>query len=897
MHLLLPLLALLALPAAAPPEGHCPGAAEVFHCTFDSHWDSHYDGWPQGWTRRSGPGFPQYVGIKMHRDPAPESRSCLRVELNGGGATAYSPPLPIDPLLSYVLEGSLRVEGLQHDRAHLSITFLDKNHHKLRSFDSPRLAADPHWQKLRLGPVPADPEAALALVGLHVEPQGEQEDLRGTVSFSDIWLGSLPRLTLCCNRPSGVLAESQTALVTCTASGRFAAGADVKLRLEDRGGRPLATVRRTLRNIAKGPSLRGAAASWSGRAHWELPLPGPGFYRVQVDMADGCQTAGRSQLSLAVVTPCPLPAASEFGWSVPHGARPLAQPLLAELLAQAGVHWVKYPLWDAGCSGHDALEQTVAFRETLDAQGIELVGLLSNPPPAIRDQCQLKTAGGDEAASDAAPAAAELFAAGPSVWYPSLEPVMLRLATQVRWWQLGTDRDTSFVGSPNLAAKITEVKAALDRIGQDVHVGMGWDWREPLPVAAKAGLNKNPWRFLTLSAQPPLTAEALAAQLDAKCNAAVARWVVLAALPKGDHAPAARAEDLVTRMMVAKMHGAEGIFCPDPFDPQCGLMEPDGTPGELFLPWRTTALMLGGAKYLGVLDLPGGSGNALFSRGLEARGPEAVLVVWNPRPQTELVSLGPNLRQLDLWGQASVPPSRDQGQVIRVDCLPSFVTGVSAPLALWQVAVALAKQQIPSIPGRPYANNLRVKNTFADAVEANVKLTPPDGWRVEPKELRLRLAGGADSQQPLTMTLPPGVISGQQSLRLDFEIRADRTYSFHLKRPIDVGGGDVGLQGAVRLNERGQLEVRQTIVNQGKQPISFRCGLLAPDRRRQANEVIAAPGDPDVKVYLLPDGRELLGKTLWLRAEEVDGERVLNCKMTAAQNAVEDSADAAWPPR
>ena len=112
-------------------------------------------------------------------------------------------------------------------------------------------------------------------------------------------------------------------------------------------------------------------------------------------------------------------------------------------------------------------------------------------------------------------------------------------------------------------------------------------------------------------------------------------------------------EDLVRRMIAAKIHGAEGIFCSDPFDAECGLMEQDGTPGELLLPWRTTALMLGGAKYLGAVDLPGGSPNAVF-----ARPGDAVMVIWNPRPQDEPVYLGANIRQVDLWGRVTQPAER-----------------------------------------------------------------------------------------------------------------------------------------------------------------------------------------------------------------------------------------------
>ena len=315
--------------------------------------------------------------------------------------------------------------------------------------------------------------------------------------------------------------------------------------------------------------------------------------------------------------------------------------------------------------------------------------------------------------------AAELFAPPVKVWYPSLEPTMLRLATQVRWWQLGTDEDTSFVGSTDLPAKIADVKGALDRLGQDVCVGIGWDWRAALPAAAKP-----PWQFLTLSAQPPLEAAELARQLDAPRAAGTVRWVVLRAFPAEGHTPQARVEDLVRRMLAAKMRGADGIFCPDPFDAQCGLMEPDGSPGELLLPWRTTALMLGGAKVLGAAELPGGSASAVFTR----RG-EAVLVLWNPRPQDETLYLGPNL-----------PPGRSVGPrdaARRARRRPGGPRGAvahlcsSAPASRWSAGNwpspwPMGRSQ--AIPMQPQDNSFSLKNTFAEAVNVKVKLTAPAGW-------------------------------------------------------------------------------------------------------------------------------------------------------------------------
>jgi hypothetical protein len=880
--LLLPLLLLAA--GGGLPEGRPTAAAEVFHCLFDRSWDADYDGWPAGWTRLSAPGFPQYVRIKLRQEPPPDERTSLGVELDGGAAAVFSPPVKISPLLSYVLEGAVKAENLQHDRAWLSITVLDKNHRKLGTFRSPSLGATKGWQKLRLGPIDPNGNAKLAVLGLHVQPQTEEEDLRASVSFTDIWLGCLPRLALSRQGRWGLVAEGQTPEITCTASGFLDAGAAVDFRLEDRGGRLLAAVRRPLQMRGENDRpaelirLRPPPPCWIGQAGWQPPLTGPGFYRLKARLAGASAADVGDQFNLAVVTARRAPAHSEFGWTLPRSRLPLAQAQMIELLSQAGVRWVKYPLW-LGADGK-ALDSTAAFRDALETEGIEMVGLLGKgrkvEDEASRGVYPRGYAAADEAA---APSAAEVFAPPVKTWYPALEPTMIRLATQVRWWQLGTDDDNSFVGTAGLAAKIAGVKAALDRMGQDVQVGLGWDWRAALPAAAQP-----PWRFLTLAAQPPLGAEELAERLAATRGAGAARWVALPPLPKQGYTLSQRADSLVRGMLAAKIHGADAIFCPDPFDPQCGLMEPDGTPGDLLLPWRTTALVLGGAKYVGAVELPGGSANVVF-----ARPGDAVMVLWNPSPQEETLYLGPSLRQVDLWGRVTQPAEHQGGRLVRVDPLPTFLVGISQPLVGWQMAFGMARQQMPAVPAEPQENSFQVKNTFAEAVDVKVRLAAPEGWRLEPKEFSLHLPAGAESRQAFRVTLPLDAPSGRQTLGIDFDIQADRGYCFRAERTIEVGAGEVELAATAALNDRGELEVRQTMVNRGKKPASFRCGLIAPDRCRQAALVLDLDRHPDVQVYCLPKGRELLGKNLWLRAEEVDGPRVFNCRVSVPAAATAQS--------
>jgi len=1042
VNVLLPLL-IVAVAPDAPIEARYPEAATVFHCSFDGSWDEDFDQWPDRWTRRRGQGFPHYVSIKIDRQPSPQGEECLRIELDGGAAAAYSPPIEIDPLFGYVLEGYLKAEGLNYDRAYFSVTLLDQQRQRLETFYCEKVRQTPGWQKFRLGPIsPASDDARLAIIGLHVQPEaptkdGSREDLKGIVCFADVWLGRLPRLALNTTGAYNYFDQAEQVEVNCVASGLVDQvrgigdrgsgigksegrrqnaespsleseirnpkseipnlkseipnpkseipnpeppdpqnGLWVTFQLEDVLGHELARVERPLETLpaeirgdtlptdsaqrqvpeptsrapwpssrvpwpsslghaatgADAPTNVGTAARWRiyyaadsharanvgvapqivdtapqvvgtaprdpqqnliGKTTWQPPVPGPGFYRVRATMQGRRGLVLRQELSLAVFDRQQVPSGGEFGWSLPRGDRPLPLPLLSRLVCQAGVNWVKYPLWYDPQRGDELIEELITFGGQLGQQGIELVGLLPEPPGPTSGRYP-PSVGAPRPADDRPRRprpAAEVFAADPKTWYPSLEPVMARMATRVRWWQLGDDRDTSFADCPNVAGKIARVKAELDRIGRDVNLGMGWRWIDELPQAAPAVV---PWRFVSLSADPPLTHHELATYLDASQQSKLQRWVVIEPLSKDDYPIDVRATDLVRRMIAAKIHGADAIFCPDPFGTERGLLGDDGTPGELLFTWRTTARMLGGATYLGSLQLPQGSPNQLF-----ARGDDVVMVVWNdppavggygigtyppPRgapPTEEILYLGEDVRQIDLWGRSVRPTEQDHCQVIRVGQLPSFVTGLHGPITRWRLGFALAENKIPSLSDHPQKNSLRLKNHFGRPVVGRATLVVPEGWKLNPAQANFALAAGEQSDQGLEILLPPNAGCGRQAIRADFEVEADRSYRFSVYRYIDVGSGDVYIETATRLNDQGELEVQQRLVNQGKAPVSFRCQLFAPNRRRLHTQVINLRPGQDDQLYRLPDGQQLIGQTLWLRADEMGAPRVLNYRFQA----------------
>jgi len=866
------LLLIIATGLSAPAEGRCAEAIEVFHCTFDVSHDKDFDGWPDGWTRRHGPGFPHYTSIKISEDAWPGGDRCLRIEPNGGGAVALSPPIPVDSSASFVLEGYLKTEGLTYDRACFSVALIGDDRQQSETFCSEKIQTTQGWQKIRLGPfAPGNSETRWAIIGLHVEPQSG-EDYRGAALFADIWLGRLPRMSLKTSDLHNLFTNPQAVEIACTVAGVVGDTPEVIFQLEDALGHPLAESRQApsteaieTRSDTLPQGRSQEPAQRLGTAQWNPPIPGAGFYRVRASLSGRQAPTQHQELTLAVVEPCRVPAQSEFGWSLPQGDKPLPLPALQRLIGQAGVGWVKYPFWYDQAAKAAEVDSLIDFAERLAAQGIQLVGLLNAPPPSLRPQ--LGTSG--------TPSAAEIFARSPKAWYPSLETVMTRLGTQIRWWQLGHDRDMSFVGYPDLPTKIAQIKSELDRIGSDVNVGMGWSWLSPPPQTA----GNAPWRFLSLSAESPLSSAEMAGHFDAWKNAKFRRWIVLQPLPRQSQTVQLRAADLAERMLAAKVHGADAIFCPNPFDPDCGLMQADGTPGELLLPWRTTALALAGAKYLGSIALPGGSPNYVF-----ARGQDALMVVWNDKPTEEPLDLGENLQQTDVWGRHAVPATVHGRQVVRVDRLPTFLSGLSEPIARWHIDFKFAHERIPSVFGRPHENSLCVRNPFPGEVAGRATLVVPDGWKIAPKAMSFRLGAGEQWQQPLEITLPFNADSGRQPVRVDFEIHhGEHVRLFSVYRWIEVGLGEVYIEVATRLSEQGHLEVVQRFINQSEQRVSFLCELYAPDRRRLATQVSKLGRGQDAQVYSLPDGKQLLGKTLWLRAGERDGPRTFNYRFAAKQ--------------
>ena len=294
----------------------------------------------------------------------------------------------------------------------------------------------------------------------------------------------------------------------------------------------------------------------------------------------------------------------------------------------------------------------------------------------------------------------------------------------------------------------------------------------------------------------------------------------------------------------------------------------------MYLPWRTVALALRGAAYLGQYELPQKSPNAVFER-----DGETIVVLWNPRPTREEFYFGEQPVAVDLWGRRERLPldPRTLSQIVEVGPTPLIIRNCSTAISRWRLAAHFEKGRISSEFGQ-HEDAFLVSNSFPQGISGKAVVHFPPGWEIDPPQWTLQAAGGEDFRLPLLLTFPPGAPLGELRPTIDFEVAADRPYRFRMFVPYRLGLGDVELTVVSRRTADGRLEVEQHITNNTDplEILEFNCSLFIPGQVRQRHFVTRLGKGEDQRFYVVPNADALRGKALWLRAEQANGRRVLN---------------------
>lgn len=869
-------------------------AATVFNFGFEPNEDLDFDGQPDDWSRRIGPGFPHYVDIEIERDSAHAGRQSLRIDADGGGAILYSPPQPVDARHTYLFRGWIRTEQLQASAARISVSFLDHRRQRVQRWLTTAVTGThAEWVEVELGPLQPHADTRFVVIGCHLV-SGEKLDIVGGAWFDDLTLGRLPRMVVESHFGTHFLPPSAPVRVKTRVGGldgtpplllplpipgislpqwslqMTSPEYELKLSLIDSRGRTLGRKSFPL-NVEYGDFTTADQNSERDQERiWEVAARDYGFYLVHATLLRNDQPIQHERMSFVVLDKASSNPKGEFGWS-------LSQPVdgnryreLSSVALEAGINWIKLPLWSTGDMNTLERGAQSEFFAQLQVDRIVPVGVLSDPPADLRRR--LGTQG----------AVSEVFRQKTEKWWPDLEPILAQYSSTVRYWQLGGDLDTSFMGLESLGETLASVKTEFDRIGRDVHLGVAGDMARP-----PAAINIMPKSFLALHDPDRGAKPVHQEQIKAAASVKIPRWVTVRALGASTADTEIRGADLVRQMVAAKIAGAEAIFAADAIGAEYGLVNADGSPTSLFLPWRTVSQSLRGAEYLGSFVMPSGSENHVFAR--TEPQPEVVLIVWNDTPVVEDIYLGEpqNVSATNVWGeQSSIPvDARTQRQQLQTGPLPQVIRGCAEPVARWRLATRYERGRQPSTTGE-HAESILGTNTFPQGVSGRISVLTPNEWEVEPSELTVQAGPGEAFAVPMRISLPANVTLGSRWTALEFDIAADRRYRFRVYRPYRVGLGDVELAIRDTRLPNGVLEVELSLTNntQPLETLDFECSLFVPGLKRQKMRVTRLGAGRSKTLFYVPNADRLRGQELWIRAEEVEGRRILNYRWNVGRD-------------
>ena len=233
--------------------------------------------------------------------------------------------------------------------------------------------------------------------------------------------------------------------------------------------------------------------------------------------------------------------------------------------------------------------------------------------------------------------------------------------------------------------------------------------------------------------------------------------------------------------------------------------------------------------------------------------------------------------------RAEIPAQKKHRQIMSVGSTPKFVLGLNRFVAKWRMNMQFIDKNIPSVFGKEHLNQIALTNSFRQGAGGSVTIVSPNNWQILPSSIDFKLSALEQSRRPFQVVLPFNASSGIALMRADFEVIVDKLYKFSVYRELVVGDEFIELELNTRLDEKGSLIIEQRMIHNADNLVDFKCLLYAPDRRRQRMQVFRLGNSYDTKTYTYQNGLDLIGKELWLRAEELGGNRVLNHRIIVAQ--------------
>ena len=803
----------------------------------------------------------------------------LRVNLNGSEALVSSPLLDADASHQYRFGCRLRT-NLQLDTARVEFVFgkliLEKGGGKkpqevlkeLAVHSTPRVGGKTPWTTFVL-PLVRPPAETTHLIARLVVAGGEDGvgDIPGVIGFDDIRIEEKPQLEITTNQPQGIYQAGETVLASASIAGHLPADINsVRFELYDIERQLIAnTIMPIEREVVPSPSDVSIRRSRT-QLDWKIPNLQPGFYRMTVALEGSRDLQLNADTTVAVVQELGEFSRGLFGWTLENGHQEMAPGDFAAWLSQLGVTWVKYPCWLPVEDNKAALDEVETVLTRLQDARIQTVGMIDQPPPEQINKFS----------TPREMVAAEVFR-DPETWQGLLEPLMRRFGLKVKTWQLGGERDFSFLGLSRLPEQVKEITKGLGGLGQPIDVTISWPWLERTAPADEAS-----WKAVCRSSSPPLSAEELDAFLTRSDNsqaeaglAGPRTWLLIDPLDAEVYDRQTRIRDMVLRMATARSHRVQAVFITAPHDPRHGLLRSDHRPAEMLLPWRTTSLLLGNLRAVGAMRLRSQSMNQVY---INAK--RAVVLMWADQATEELAYFGDGAKMVDVWGKVTPLQSLNvDGQVLQrvpIGPTPVFLIGCDPAVLAFRMSVELGDDRLDSPLGRKQTVSIAFANPMRESLIGEVRILPPQSWRVTPTKQPWKMLGGQDTSVSFDIVLSNTAIIGEYEIPIQFALDTNPPETVTVYRKVRVGPKGIEMKLETRLLPNGDLRVELVVINTTTEPHSYNCLLFPPAGVFVQRQVVVPAGEEVHRRIDFRDGASMIGRRLRVRAVEQKQQRVMN---------------------
>ena len=868
-----------------------PAGGLIYRCLFDRTSDAEDgDGFPDHWIRKEGfdNGIPfPYRPIRITENPNPFGNYVLRMNIEGGAAAIFSPKIPVRPGMSYTVSTHAESHNLVFNEIFIRLLFYgNDNTRPIHIADSKRIRNTNGWQRIAVGPLPADmPNVTSIAVGLYIVPT-DRQDFGSRVDFTNVEIRESPHITLEMANAQHLFFTHRELDVRCQFRGLDPNQHHVLFVLEDPFGRIIGQREAELM-VGNHPAAqfvvnpRTAQDVIHGIATWrDMPIRSPGFYRIRVatpetyirtlrlpaDQTFDDPLDNIEPLTFAVMPQGSFLPGGEFGWTLDGWT--LDEIInTVPTLSQSGLSHLKLPVWLSADTPPQHRETLLRLCNALSEQQVLLIGLLQPVPKDILDRIP---AGYVDAAA--------ILGNDARLWGDSLQLSQRTLSLLIKDWQWTSDTDPSLINQffdysgampPAGMVRFRNFQRAFDQNQFGFGIGMTWNWYQEVPNEEFPFPNF----FINFPVDASVTPEYAASALAGMSGLPFRRSVSVAPLPADDYSLETRVTDFVQCLVLMKAVGVNTIFLTAPKDEQTGVLRSDGTPNELYLPWRTTAMQLSGGRLLGSITLPNRSRNYCFDLGAG----RCVMVVWNDlatadKPVVETLYLGNEPEMIDVWGRSIVPEQIGNSQIIPVTQTPVFITGVNLDVVRFRLGMQTLLGVIPATPNQTHTIPFSYRNDSATPISIQIAPQVPrlGDWTITPPVQTLNVESGRSGLGSFDLTLLPRADTGRRLFQYDVRITGIDAPGFAVYDEMMVGNPDVYMEFVTRMLDNGNIEIIQTFINNTDTVYTYDCRLTIPGRALQKSRVTRQGFGRAEHVYTVPRGQALLNSGVTealLRAE------------------------------